>query len=62
MKATIEKQTDGSEILVLRVPLITPPRPSTSGKVLLIASESGKTELVVKGKTVSVGLNAYIKP
>lgn len=61
MKATIEKNSDGTETLIVRVPVINPPRPSSTGKVLLVASESGKTDLSVAGKVVSISFNAYIK-
>lgn len=52
MKATIEKQSDGTEVLVLRLNVIKPPRLSNSGKVLLVASESAKTDLTVNGKVL----------
>jgi hypothetical protein len=48
--------------LVITVELNTPPVQSSSGKTLLVASESGKTNLQVQGKQVSVTVNAYIKP
>jgi hypothetical protein len=40
------------------------PKPSTSGKTLLVASTNGfkKTEAVLDGKEVSVSINATIKP
>lgn len=48
--------------LVLTMDLISPPRPSSSGKTLLVATTSGnkQTEAKVKGKNVVVGCNAYI--
>jgi hypothetical protein len=57
MKVTIE----GGE-LVIRLPLHNPPVPSTSGKTLIIDSTRGnqKTEAVVNGQPVTVGVNAYI--
>ena len=45
--------------LVIRVPVITPHKLSTSGKTFLIASESAKTNLQIDGKTVTVSLNAH---
>ena len=57
MTATIDTKTGE---LVIRVPQINPPRLSSSGKTLLVASESGKTALQVGGKVVTVSLNAHI--
>lgn len=39
------------------------PRPSASGKTLVIASTNGNqaTSVIVNGKPVVIGLNAYIK-
>ncbi len=36
------------------------PLPTVSGKTLLVALESGKTSINVKGKQLTVSLNAYI--
>jgi hypothetical protein len=57
MKVTIE----GGE-LVIRLPLHNPPVVSASGKTLVVASTRGnqKTEAVVNGQHVTVGVNAYI--
>lgn len=57
MNATIE----GNE-LVVRIPL-EKPRPSSSGKTLVVASSGGgkSTSAQVGGKTVSVNLSAWIK-
>jgi len=57
MKVTVE----GGE-LVIRLPLHRPPVPSASGKTLVIASTRGnqKTEAVVDGQHVVIGVNAYI--
>jgi hypothetical protein len=57
LKATIE----GNE-LVIRVPLNATPAPSSSGKTLVVASSHGnqKTEALVNGQPVIVGVNAYI--
>jgi hypothetical protein len=48
--------------LVIEIPLNPTPVPSTSGKTLVIASTHGNkvTEAKVNGKSVVVGLNAYI--
>lgn len=39
------------------------PTPSASGKTLVVATTHGNmpTECVIEGKTVVIGLNAYIK-
>ena len=57
MKVTIENNE-----LVIRVPM-QEPRPSTSGKTLVVATTSGNktTEAIVNGKPVTIGLNAYIQ-
>ena len=57
MKVTIE----GKE-LVIRIPVENPPRPSKSGKSLIVASSGGNvtTSVVIEGKQVVVGLNCYI--
>jgi hypothetical protein len=58
MKATIK-----DNILTIEIPLQTP-RPSASGKTLVVASSGGNiiTTATVAGKAVTIGLNAYIKP
>ncbi len=59
MKVSINEK---AKTLVIEIPL-QDPKPSASGKTLVVASSHGnvKTEAVVKGKNVTVGLNAYIK-
>ena len=49
--------------LVLRIPLLATPTKSNSGKTLLVASSNGnvRTDPMVNGKPVTVGLNAYIE-
>ncbi len=58
MIATIK---DGK--LIIEIPLQAP-RPSSSGKTLVVATSSGNvtTAATVNGKPVTIGLNAYIKP
>ena len=58
MIATIK---DGK--LITEIPLQAP-RPSSSGKTLVVATSSGNvtTAATVNGKSVTIGLNAYIKP
>lgn len=57
MEATIEGNT-----LVIRIEM-NEPRPSASGKTLVVASSGGNmtTTATVKGKPLVIGLNAYIK-
>jgi len=57
--ASIDKE---SNELVIRVPLNPTPVPSVSGKSLVVASSHGNkpTALIVNGKPVTVGCNAYI--
>ena len=57
MKVTIEQNE-----LVIRLAL-TDPRPSASGKTLVVASSHGNkmTDAEVDGKTMTVGVNAYIR-
>ena len=49
--------------LIIRIQM-QEPRPSASGKTLVVATTSGNvvTTAQVNGKAVIVGLNAYIKP
>lgn len=56
MKAEIK---DGN--LVITMPLQTP-SPSASGKTLVVATTHGnmKTDVLIQGKPVTIGLNAYI--
>ncbi len=48
--------------LVIRLPLEQPPRPSATGKTLVVASSRGNqiTDVTVNDKPVTVGVNAYI--
>lgn len=58
MKAEI---IDGN--LVITIPANTSkPSPSASGKTLIVATTSGnvKTTVLVSGKPLTIGLNAYI--
>lgn len=49
--------------LIIEIPLNVPPRISASGKSLVIASTNGNmtSNVIVDGKNVVIGLNAYIK-
>lgn len=57
MQVTIENKE-----LVIRIPVENPPRPSKSGKSLIVATSSGNvtTSCTVEGRPVVVGLNCYI--
>lgn len=57
MKATIEKGE-----LVIRIPVSDDPQPSATGKTLVVASSRGniKTDVMIQGKPLTIGLNAYI--
>ena len=47
--------------LVITLPMQTP-SPSSSGKTLIVATRGNKeTDVIVNGKNVTVGVNAYIK-
>ena len=57
MKVSIENGD-----LVIRLPLNKNPLPSASGKSVVIASTRGnqKTEAVLNGQPIIVGVNAYV--
>jgi len=57
MQASIE----GDE-LVIRMKMLDKPTKSKSGKTLLVATSGGNvvTDALVDGKSVTIGLNAYI--
>jgi|HubBroStandDraft_6_1064221.scaffolds.fasta_scaffold517918_1 hypothetical protein len=57
MKAKFRK-----ELIVIKMPRISPARPSKSGKTLLVATSVGprRTSLRVDGKPVIVSANAWI--
>jgi hypothetical protein len=57
LTASIEGQ-----YLVIRVPMNPKPALSATGKTLVVASSHGnkQTEVVIDGKPVIVGVNAYI--
>jgi hypothetical protein len=54
-------KVEGKE-LVIRLPLNEDGVPSKTGKTLVVASSHGNktTEAEVKGKKITVGVNAYI--
>ena len=57
MKVRIE-----NGVLIIEIPVSDPPRPSKTGKTLIVATSGGNqaTAAQVDGKPVIVGLNAYI--
>ena len=58
MKAEIK---DGK--LIIEIDIEKHPAPSASGKTLVVASTRGnvQTDVMVNGKPVTIGLNAYIR-
>lgn len=62
MTAQTEIKLEG-DTLVIRLPIKKPLLPSSSGKTLLVASTNGNmaTSVIIEGKPVIVGVNAYIK-
>jgi len=66
MTATPKQLTASIEdgFLVLKVPLNPTPVRSTTGKTLVVASTHGnkETEVRVGGRSVFVGVNAYVYP
>jgi hypothetical protein len=56
MKVTVK-----DNVLTIEIPMGTP-APSASGKTLVVASTHGnvKTDVMIQGKPVTIGLNAYI--
>jgi hypothetical protein len=65
MTETAKKLTAAIEdgFLVIKVPMNPTPTRSATGKTLVVASSHGnkETEVVVQGKPVFIGVNAYIK-
>jgi hypothetical protein len=53
--------TQEGDTLVIRLP-ITAPKPSASGKTLVVASTRGnqKTSLKIDGRDLYLGVNAYV--
>ena len=51
---------DGQLVITIN---LNPPRPSASGKTLVVASTGGNvaTSATIDGKPITIGLNAYIK-
>lgn len=62
MKVTLEGKK-GSEELVIRIP-VQKPKPSASGKTLVIATTGGNKPVDCKyeGEIITLGMTAYIKP
>ncbi len=49
--------------LIITIPVNEKPKPSASGKSLVVASSNGNvvTNVEVEGKLLTIGVNAYIK-
>lgn len=62
MKNLIANIIDGK--LIIELPVNNPLVPSKSGKTLVVASSYGnqKTDAVVDGKQIIIGVNAYVYP
>lgn len=62
MNYTVEMSKD-KKAMVVTIPL-SEPKASASGKTLVVASSHGNqaTPVIVAGKPVILGFNAYIKP
>ena len=58
MKARIE-----NNVLIIEIEINKQPVPSATGKTLVVASTRGNisTDVMVEGKPLIIGLNAYIK-
>jgi hypothetical protein len=58
----METKIEGGNLIIV-LPL-QKPQPSASGKTLVVASTHGNmpTEVKVDGKTLIIGVNAYVKP
>lgn len=61
MPEVLAKIENGKLILTLQ---LETPTPSASGKTLVVASSHGniKTGVMIDGKPIIIGVNAYIKP
>jgi len=59
MKATIDEKNKTLTIVID----LEEPRPSSSGKTLVVASSHGnqQTDAMIKGQPITVGVNAYIR-
>jgi hypothetical protein len=55
-------EIDSNNNLVIRIPINKPLVPSKSGKSLVVASSNGnkQTAVLVEGRPVVVGINAYV--
>ncbi len=60
MSATIEKNKQGQEELVLRLPIAQNPQPSSTGKTLLVATHTGDTGVRINGKVLRGSGSFYI--
>ena len=60
----VAKMSTDKRTLKLEIPIEGEPRPSASGKTLVVATSHGNqpTTLQVNGRPLMVGVNAFIKP
>lgn len=58
MKVTVKNNK-----LTIEIDMNTLPEPSATGKTMVVASSHGniQTDVMVEGKPLTVGLNAYIR-
>ena len=53
-------EREGQKYLVMEIALANKPKPSSSGKTLLLASDSAKYADILSGKKVTVAYNVYM--
>lgn len=60
MKTTFDPKTG---MLTIVIPVNTDPKPSSTGKTLVVATSNGNlpTNIEFKGEVLTLGLNAFIK-
>ena len=60
VKMAIEAKVEGKKLIITCD--LEDPKPSASGKTLVVASTRGnmRTDCMVSGKPLTIGLNAYI--
>lgn len=59
MKVSISKD---KSTLLIELPIVNPPKPSKTGRTLLVATTGGNKDsgVIVNGKQLMVGVNAYV--
>ena len=61
MSEPVIKLVDDNKRLVIEVDMLSPPRVSKSGKCMLLASGTFRTQIMVDGVPMVVALNAMVK-